>query len=217
MVEFDVRRCRDALVLVHDEHLSVRGGLRRRVRDCTLAELRQLDLGDGERFPTLREAVAVIKGRAEMNLDLKEAGYEVEVLDVLAQHDVLGDVLVSSLMPASLRAVKALVPAVPVALSYPEDKGGVSAKPRMAPVVRLILWLLRLTVPWRIPGMIARAHANAAMLHQQLVSPRLIAVVHRAGYRVFAWTVDDIVLMRRLRAMGMDGIASNRPDLFAQL
>jgi len=217
MVEFDVRRCRDALVLVHDERLRRGPYSQSCVRDRTLAELRRLGIRADERIPTLDEAVSLIKGRAQMNLDLKDAGYEGEVLHVLGRHGVLRDVLVSSLAPASLRAVKALAPDVPVGLSYPDDKGGVSGKQYLAPIVRLTLWLMRLTVPWRMPRMIAHARANATMLHREIISPRLVAVVHRAGYRVFAWTVDDLAMMRRLQAMGVDGIASNRPDLFTQL
>jgi glycerophosphoryl diester phosphodiesterase len=34
------------------------------------------------------------------------------------------------------------------------------------------------------------------------------------GYRVFAWTVDDIAKMQRLVESGTDGIISNRPELF---
>ena len=55
------------------------------------------------------------------------------------------------------------------------------------------------------------------MLNRGLVSAPAVAAAHRAGYRVFVWTVDDLATMQRIAAMGVDGIASNRPDLFYQL
>jgi len=199
MVEFDVRRCRDALVLIHNKKLRASTSGRGSVGDYTFAELRRVDAGKGEPIPTLHEAVSLINGRAQINVDLKEAGYEDEVLEVLRQHSVLGDVLISSLIPASLRTVKALAPEVTVGLSYP------SRNPYMVLVVRLTPWLMRLTIPWRIIRMIATAHADATMLHHQIITPQLVTVVHRHGYRIFAWTVDNLVVMQRLRKMGIDG------------
>ncbi|MFA4837548.1 MAG: glycerophosphodiester phosphodiesterase, partial [Dehalococcoidia bacterium] len=169
------------------------------------------DAGEGETIPTLEEAACLIKGRAQINIDLKEAGYEDEVLEVLSKHGILGDVLISSVIPASLRKLKRLAPEVAVGLSYPP------AKLYLMPFVRLTPWLMRLTMPWRIQGLIAAASADAAMVRYQLITPQLVIAAHRFGYRVFAWTVDDLLVMRRLEKMGIDGVTSNRPDLLANL
>ena len=211
MVEFDVRRCRDALVLIHDKKLGMNTIGRGNVRDHTLEELRKVDLGEGETIPTLEEATCLIKGRAQMNIDLKEAGYEEEVLEVLRKRGVLGDVIISSLIPESLRTLKRLAPEVLVGLSYPP------AKPYLTPFVRFTPWLIRLTMPWRIAGIIAAAHADALMLRYQFITSNTVTAAHLVGYRVFAWTVDDLLVMRQLKKIGIDGIASNRPDLLADL
>ncbi len=44
---------------------------------------------------------------------------------------------------------------------------------------------------------------------------QLIPRVRRAGYQVNVWTVDDIAEMRRLIALGVDGIITNTPDVAA--
>jgi glycerophosphoryl diester phosphodiesterase len=38
-----------------------------------------------------------------------------------------------------------------------------------------------------------------------------------AGVELIAWTVDDLPRIRKLTAMGVDGICSNDPRLFAEL
>jgi glycerophosphoryl diester phosphodiesterase len=50
-----------------------------------------------------------------------------------------------------------------------------------------------------------------------LINAERVAALHSKGARVFAWTVDDLDTMRRLLACGVDGITSNRSDLFSRL
>jgi glycerophosphoryl diester phosphodiesterase len=50
-----------------------------------------------------------------------------------------------------------------------------------------------------------------------VITPRLTAVTRAAGVELIAWTVDDLPTMRRLLDLGVDGICSNDPRLFAHL
>jgi glycerophosphoryl diester phosphodiesterase len=51
----------------------------------------------------------------------------------------------------------------------------------------------------------------------RVVSPRTVAAAHRSGAEVQVWTVDDPGDMRRLLAMGVDGLITNRVDLLTAL
>jgi glycerophosphoryl diester phosphodiesterase len=62
-------------------------------------------------------------------------------------------------------------------------------------------------------AVLADAHATALWQEHRLVDADLVAAVHGAGGVVYAWTVDAPERMRRLIAMGVDGLCSNRPDL----
>jgi glycerophosphoryl diester phosphodiesterase len=215
VVEFDVRPCRDALVLLHDDNLGAFAS-QELLNACTLAELRGLDTGPDGPIPTLVEALHLIKGRALINVDLKAAGYEEAVLEAVCAEAMLDDVLFSSLIPASLRRLKQLAPNAQTGLSYPEDRGNASGNPYLAPAVNVVVAWMRLTLPYRVPAMMTDAQANAVMLYHKVVSRPTVQTVHRAGGKVFAWTVDDLTQMRRLYALGVNGIASNRPELLAQ-
>ncbi len=55
---------------------------------------------------------------------------------------------------------------------------------------------------------------GAAVLWQQwdLIDDGLVDRLHREGRRIVAWTVDEPVEIRRLAALGVDGICANLPD-----
>lgn len=224
MVEFDVRACRDGLVLIHDatlEHVPSPYGARV-VRECTVAELQALPLEGGERIPTLAEALELLRGAASahqvpFNLDLKEAGCEAHVIETLRELGALEQALISSTIPTSLAAVRAASSTVKIGLSYPEDRGNASKRPLLKPVVDGAVWLMRQTLPRRVLGMMAQAGANAVMLNHRVVSRQVVDLIHRHQGRVFVWTVDDVERLQRVYALGVDGIASNYPELFQQL
>ena len=48
----------------------------------------------------------------------------------------------------------------------------------------------------------------------KLVTDSLVSQCHSLGMRVIPWTVNGVTEMKKLRAMGVDGIISDYPDLF---
>ena len=50
-------------------------------------------------------------------------------------------------------------------------------------------------------------------VHWSGVTRRFIRAVKAAGLRLYVWTVDDPAQALRLKAMGADGITTNRPGL----
>jgi glycerophosphoryl diester phosphodiesterase len=215
-IEFDVRWTSDRqLVVVHSEDLAETTDGSGLVQHRTLAELRHLDAGRGQRIPTLDEALDFLKGKVLLNVDLKLVGYEEQVISTLRDHGVQDDVLVNSLTVENLLRVRALAPGIFTAISYPEDKGAASTRPYLAPAVTVALAVMRATMPWRIAGMINRAQAGGVMLYHCLMTRQVVDAVHRGGWFIGAWTIDDVPSIARMRAMGADSITSNRPDLLA--
>lgn len=50
--------------------------------------------------------------------------------------------------------------------------------------------------------------------HHSLVNPPLIEKCHQRNIKVIPWTVNDKATIERLKALGVDGIISDYPDLF---
>ena len=46
--------------------------------------------------------------------------------------------------------------------------------------------------------------------------PLMVIRMHRKGFLVVVWTVNSVRLMKLLRWMGVDGITTDRPDLWRQ-
>ena len=213
-VELDVRWTRDRqLVVIHDEDVANSTNGQGFVRDCALADLLRLDAGEGERIPTLAEALDFIKGKSLIVLDLKLLDYEAEVVQMVKKVAVEADTLVCSLLPENLRRVRSLAPGLFTAISYPEDTGGASAKPYLSGAVSLALAAMRATMPWRISRMVRSAQADGTMLYHRLLTPAVVEAVHRQGWFIGAWTVDTEEGIARMRGMHVDSITSNRPDL----
>jgi glycerophosphoryl diester phosphodiesterase len=59
--------------------------------------------------------------------------------------------------------------------------------------------------------------ATGVGIPYRLVSRDLVDRMHRHGFGVFAWTVDDESEMRRLVEAGVNGVVTNRPGAFAEV
>ena len=70
----------------------------------------------------------------------------------------------------------------------------------------------------RLRDAVARAESAGArtiLPRRDRVTPKLIADAGRRGLQVVTWTVNDPKQMKRLMALGVDGIMSNFPDRLA--
>jgi glycerophosphoryl diester phosphodiesterase len=71
-------------------------------------------------------------------------------------------------------------------------------------------------LPRRARAALREHRFDAIMAHWRVVSRALVRAVAEGGGELFVWTVDDAAQIERLAAMGVDGIITNDPRLFAQ-
>ena len=194
MVEFDVLRRDGRLLLAHD-------------------------LEDAERpdVITLDEGLDHLAGTGvELDVDLKWHGYEEEVVAALRERGLLRRTLISTMERVSIDRIRALDPDVRVGLSVPRVQRHPSERRAVARYTTYArLGVYREFLPSRAGRAIAGDRYDALMCHFALVTPRLIAAVHGAGGELYAWTVDDARRIAALEALGVDGVITNDPRLFA--
>jgi glycerophosphoryl diester phosphodiesterase len=203
-IECDVQRSSDGqLVIIHDETLERTTDGRGRVRDTPFEQLRALNADvrwrTAQRIPTLAETLALVEAReGEMNLEVKAETRE----DALATAEIVGTALVE--LEEAMRA-RLLVS------SFELD--AVDCLKTRLPWLRAAA--LFTGSQWRKDDMVTRAlDLGAEALHPRLnlVTLDLIERAHAAGLRVNVWTANRWPTIRRLLALGVDGVFSDLPE-----
>ena len=211
MIEVDIRRTRDGvLALSHD---AAAHGTTEPVSTLTFAELRAASAD----IATLDEALEAVGTRAHLNLDIKTPDAAADTVETVRRHGALDRCIVSCLDFACLGDVALMEPALPRFWSYPPDYGGASQRPWLKPVVNGVVAGMRMTMQRRMARTLRPLPGTNATIYAPLITRGLVDLAHRGGMQIFTWTVDDVAEMRRLAALGVDGITSNRPDLLAEL
>ena len=200
-VEFDVRRSRDGVtVICHD--------------DCTtsgraIGEFAYRDLADelGSEALTLDELMDVAAGRVGLHLDLKEPGYEAEIVRTVLDR-CPADRLVITSGDTSIRAIKEQFPHVVAGLSIGEELNSAS------PWLKLRTRLSELFPRRRL----LRSHADFVAVHQQLAGLSVLQYCERNGVPAWVWTVDDEPgIARFLADRRVTTLITNRPDIAMRL
>ena len=166
--------------------------------------------------PPLDDALALAArlGLA-VQLDVKLRGIEAGVADAVRRAGLLERSFVSSYSLPILAAFADAEPALPLSLTYPEDRLGVSGSRLLRPVVRPALAVMRARLPRRLPAWLHAAGARAATLNWSVVTPAAVAACHELGVAVYVWTVNDRALADTLVAAGADGIITDDPRILA--
>lgn len=215
-VEVDLQRTRDgALVLLHDATLVRTTNAPTRfpelapwsVDRLTLQQVQRLDAGAwkgasfaGERVPTLHETLVTVMATPglrlllELKLPERHPGIVADLARELAQASTcgsfdLGRLVVQSFDIAAMRELKARRPDLSV---------GLLGHPARENLPALGTW------------------ASQVNPHHATLDASYVDAVHAHGMRCHTWTVDRPVAMRRVVRAGVDGVITNRPDVFLQ-
>jgi glycerophosphoryl diester phosphodiesterase len=190
-VELDVQLSADGWpVVIHDHTVTRTTGGQGAVGEMTVAELRRLEIGQGQRIPTLDDVFQAFGPALLYNVEIKDWGWrdrgtEASVADRIEAYHLQHRVLVSSFNPLSLRrARRHLGPAVPLALI------------RQPGWQRYLYWLTR---------------GQADHPHSSLVNRGYMAQARRNQMRVHVWTVDDPAEAQRLADLGVHALITNAP------
>lgn len=191
-VEFDVQACATGeLVIIHDRTVDRTTNGRGFVNRLSFEELRRLDAGQGEKIPTLREALDLINNRVEVYIELKGDLTSEKTAKLVNQCIKSGQYSADSFVISSFNhnellnfrnfntdcRLAALVAHTP--LAYAKAFRGLNT------------WSLNVKIDYCF-----RAFVRAA---------------HKRGRQFLVYTVNEIEDRDRLKKMGVDGVFTNYP------
>lgn len=209
-IEGDFRLTRDGrVVAVHDRDLARTTGDPRRVDEVTLEEMRSLDAGswgswkdrgfEGASIPTLAEVLAIVPEGKGILIEIKDSPRIVERLVAVLEASGIGtdQVAVISFDPEVVASLKRSSPRWKALwlTSFRSEDGA------WTPSVEEIVSTAR-----RIRADGVDVHAEPAVVDETFAKQ-----IRDAGLELHTWTVNDAALAKRLVAIGVSSITTDRP------
>jgi glycerophosphoryl diester phosphodiesterase len=187
-VELDVRKTKDnQLVVIHDADVKRTTNSVGLVSNFTLKEIKGFDAGNGEKIPTLEEALDFLDKKVMVFVELKEVGVEEQVLSIVKKKGLEMNVVVTSFLEDALKKVRELDGNIETGLIYASHKNPIKAA-------------LELKANYLLPLYRFTHTAN-------------VEKAHECGLKVVVWTINDPEEIKEYAEKGVDGIASDKPDI----
>src|SRR5699024_9237800 len=205
-IEIDVQLTKDDhLVITHDHHLQrFSKQIKGNVRDYTLKEIKAFNIGDyfSEKFAhetlaTLEEMLAIIPETICLNIEIKNAPIVYEhiseiLLSTLQKYERTDNVLISSFDHNTLQYFQSEAPHIPLVLLFERR------------AIRILKTTKRTDL-----------HVYSINPNNIHVNKRFIKRCHKAGYKIYPYTVNDVATYKRFKAWGIDGVFSDNPEIFS--
>ncbi|MEH0155192.1 glycerophosphodiester phosphodiesterase family protein [Limibacter armeniacum] len=198
--ELDIHKTKDdSLVVIHDAAVdrTASENAKGKIAEMTYKELSAVNIGNPSKFGdqfkdekiiTLREALALAKGKIKVCIEIKVYGAEEEVIRTINELGVNDEVIIFSFYYPVLAKIRSL------------DKN--------IPILYLISAADATTFDYANV-----IHANAIGVGSKTnITKEFLAEAHQAGLEVWRWTVDEEEQMKELIGLGIDGLISNFPD-----
>ncbi|MFD5429159.1 glycerophosphodiester phosphodiesterase [Streptomyces sp. NPDC127084] len=187
VIELDLQLSKDgALVVMHDADVDRTTDGTGPVAEKTLAELRELDAGRGERVPVFEEVLDAV--RAPLQAEIKDVAAARTLAEVMLKRELADRVEVSSFHDEAIAEIAALVPGVRTVLVASRWGSDVVERAQAVGAATLALNIRRLTL-------------------------ETVEHAHREGLRVIGWVVNTQTQLRLVRALELDGATTDHPEI----
>ncbi|MFC9537861.1 glycerophosphodiester phosphodiesterase [Streptomyces sp. NPDC057717] len=187
LIELDLHLSKDgALVVMHDADVDRTTDGRGPIADKTLAELRALDAGRGERVPVFEEVLDAVS--KPLQAEIKDVAAARALADVMLRRDLVSRVEVISFHDAAIAEIARLVPGVRTALVA--SRYGTDVVERATAV-----------------------GASSLVLNIRRLTQEIVERARKADLRIIGWVVNTQDDLRLVRALGLDGATTDYPEI----
>ncbi len=190
-VEFDIHISKDEkIVVIHDSDTFNTTGVKGLIKDLTLDQIKNLDAGEGEKIPTLRELISIARKKMGFQIEIKSINLLDKMIQILKEEDLLSTSIISSFMLDELLKLKLLEPSVKTGLLLPTE-------------------LVRPTLIKRKIVKVAKNNFYSIHPHYNITDKEIVDLAHNNSLKVIVWTVNDREIMEKLIEIGVDGIITD--------
>ena len=199
MVEFDVRKTQDNLfVAFHDE--SVDG---MKLRDLTYQKLLDISRQKGFEVPLVEDVLKLCQGKIKLDIELKEVGYELEIVNLVKKYLDYQDYVIKSFLDAAIIAVK-------------------KADNKITTGLLLGFGNLKNLIPNQLSAIFPEfrlftTQADFVSPNYQLIKFGFVWRMKLINKNIYVWTVNDEKLMVEIVNKGAFALITDRPDLALKL
>ncbi|MGW3493021.1 glycerophosphodiester phosphodiesterase [Streptomyces sp. NPDC001020] len=187
LIELDLHLSKDgALVIMHDADVDRTTDGTGPIAGKTLAELRTLDAGRGERVPVFEEVLDTV--RAPLQAEIKDVAAARALAEVMQRRDLVARVEVSSFHAEAIAEITRLVPGVRTAL--------VASRYGTDVVERAVT-----------------AGAKTVCLNIRRLTLEVVEHARKADLRIIGWVVNTQDHLRLVRALALDGATTDYPEI----
>jgi glycerophosphoryl diester phosphodiesterase len=187
LIELDLHLSKDgALVVMHDAEVDRTTDGAGPIAEKTLAELRALDAGRGERVPTFEEVLDAVA--SPLQAEIKDVAAARALAEVMTRRDLVARVEVLSFHDEALAEISRLVPGVRTALVASRYGLDVVDRATAVGATTLVLNIRRLTL-------------------------EVVEYARKAGLRIIGWVVNTQDHLRLVRALELDGATTDYPEI----
>jgi glycerophosphoryl diester phosphodiesterase len=189
-IELDVRKTKDnQIVVIHDSDIKRTTTGEGLVSDLTLTQIKGFSTEAEEKIPTLCEALDFLDRKVTTLIELKEAGLEEAVLSIINERSLQKNVIVTSFLEEAIKKVRELDADIATGLIYAKHSNPVKAALDLK--------------------------ANYLIALYRFVHTANVEKAHKNGLKVVVWTINAPEEVEAFVKKGVDGIASDKPDLLA--
>ncbi|MFD7406620.1 glycerophosphodiester phosphodiesterase [Streptomyces sp. NPDC059866] len=187
VIELDLHLSKDgALVVLHDTEVDRTTDGTGPVAEKTLAELRALDAGQGERIPVFKEVLDAVD--APLQAEIKDVAAARALAEVMRERDLVERIEVSSFHDEAIAEIARLLPGVRTALIGSRYGTDIVERAVEAGAATVCLNIRRLTL-------------------------EVVEHAREAGLRIIGWVVNTQEHLRLVRALELDGATTDYPEI----
>lgn len=195
-IECDVRKTKDNVIIIN-HNPDIYGLL---IKDATYEELNKVTSELGYHLPTLKETLEFVKGKILIDIELKEIGYEDQIIEEVLSVLTTDEFYIRSFNDSSLKRVKEINNKITTILLLGVEHSKHVIKTRLSEI---------------FPGSrIKKCNCDYVSPYYKLLILCFCKRMHRLKKKVLVWTVnDESTIINVTRKLGADGVVTNFPNI----